>query len=94
MNFYNPYFMPYNYASRGLFSNLFRGINFSSILNGTSRTLNVINQAIPVVKEISPMIKNTKTIFRVMNEFNKSDNPKEVKQINKENYSDGPTFFK
>jgi hypothetical protein len=91
MNFYNPYFIPYGYASRGLFSNLFRGINFSSILNGTSRTLNVINQAIPVVKEISPMIKNTKTIFKVMNEFNKTDNKKEVKE---EVYNNGPTFFR
>ena len=88
MNFYNPYFVPY--ASHGLFSNLFRGINFSSILNGTSRTLNVINQAIPVVKEISPMIKNTKTMFKVMSEFNKTDN----REIKKETYNDGPTFFK
>ena len=39
MNFYNPYYMPYMYTKGGLFSNLFKGINFSSILNGASKTL-------------------------------------------------------
>ncbi|MBR1377480.1 MAG: hypothetical protein IJ565_06705 [Bacilli bacterium] len=100
MNFYNPYYVPYTYASRGLFSNLFRGISFSSILNGAGRTLNVINQAIPVVKEISPMIKNTKTMFRVMNEFKKVDTENTYSANNNHNeeatyeYTNGPTFFK
>ena len=93
MNFYNPYYMPYTYTSRGLLGGLFRGINFTSILNGAQRTLNVVNQAIPVFKEISPIIKNAKTMFRVVNEFNKSDKSNSnIKEINS-NYSDGPTFF-
>ena len=94
MNFYYPYYMPYNVAPRGLFSNMFRGISFSSILNGAQRTLNVVNQAIPVVKEIRPMIKNTKTMFKVMNEFKKDDDitPTTPKESNYE-YTNGPTFF-
>src|SRR5574344_1896186 len=81
MNFYNPYFMPYNIgmganAGRGLLSSLFgRGITFTSILSGAQKTLNVVSQAIPVVKEVSPMIKNTKTMFKIMNEFKKVDTP-------------------
>ena len=96
MNFYNPYYMPYTYARTGLFSNLFKGINFSSILNGASKTLNVVNQAIPVFKEISPIVKNAKTMFRVASELNKPNISKtNVSTIKDEYiYQDGPTFFK
>lgn len=83
MNFYNPYlsYMPYTAAKTGLFSRLFRGgINFSSILNGTSKVLNVANQAIPIVKQASPLLKNAKTMFKVMNEFRKVETP--TKEIN------------
>ena len=94
MFYYNPYYMPYTYASKGIFSNIFKGINFTSILNGASKTLNVVNQAIPVFKEISPMIKNTKTMFRIVNEFNKEETPKaNVEKNAKQSYNEGPTFF-
>ena len=75
-------------------------LSLSSIINGTSKTLNFVNQAIPVVKQVSPMMKNLKTMFNVMNEFKKSytnDNTKiELKQKNnnaKEENNYGPTFF-
>lgn len=88
MNFYNPYGVPLNGfgnfymptampAARtgGLFSRLFGGgINWSSIFNNTQKTLNFINQAIPVVKQATPLVKNARTMFRVMNEFRKSTN--------------------
>ena len=78
MNYY-PYFMSIPYTSNiptktGLFTNLFKGINFSSILNGTSKVLNVANQAIPLIKQAKPVINNAKTMFHVMNEFKKIDN--------------------
>lgn len=81
MYYYNPYMMMYPMASnatatKGLFRGLLgRGINWSSIISGTGKTLNIINQAIPVVKEISPVMKNARTMFRVMNEFKKADTP-------------------
>ncbi len=81
MNYYFPYNMGYPMlnaprASTGLFSRIFRnGINWSGILNGTQRTLNIINQTIPTIKQISPVIKNAKTMFKVMNEFKKVDTP-------------------
>lgn len=85
MNFYNPYFSMAPYANMGtnamrggLFRGLLRGtsgINWSSILNNTQRTLGIINQAIPVVKQITPVMRNAKTMFQVMNEFKKVDNP-------------------
>ncbi|MBO5096252.1 MAG: hypothetical protein J6B98_05210 [Bacilli bacterium] len=79
MNYY-PYMnmmsIPYATmpAKTGFFSNLFKGINFSSILNGTGKVLNIANQAIPLIKQAKPVINNAKTMFQVMNEFKKIDN--------------------
>ncbi len=91
MNFYNPYYMPYMATSKGLFSNIFGKISFSSILNGTQKTLNIVNQAIPLVKQVSPMIKNAKTLFKITNEINKPDNISITN--NTISNTEGPVFF-
>ena len=76
-------------------------ITFSSILNGTSKTLGVINQAIPVFYQVKPIWNNAKTMFRVAKEINSSNKTttnqkKEVitnnNETKKEN-SNSPTFF-
>lgn len=77
---YGPFYgMPYyNYTSpikTGLFSKLFGGLNIGSILNGTQKTLNFVNQVIPVVKQVQPIMNNAKTMFKVMNEFKRDDKP-------------------
>ena len=59
----------------GLFKSLFGNLNLSTILSGTSKTLNVVNQAIPLVRQAGPMMKNARTMFRVMNEFKKVESP-------------------
>ena len=103
---YQPY---YPYASNtGILRGLFRGgISFSDILNGTNKTLNVINQIIPIVKQVGPTVQNAKTMFRVMNEFKKFDTPKKTnanQQVVNQNIQkepehpkyeslSGPTFF-
>lgn len=48
-------------------------LTWTGFLNGASKTLGVINQAIPVVYQIKPIVNNAKTMFRVMKEINKSD---------------------
>lgn len=83
MNFYNPYYNMYPYvtsqiAKPGIMSRLFgglKGINFSSILSGTQKTLGIVNQTIPLVKQATPIVKNAKTMFKVMNEFKRVDTP-------------------
>ena len=92
MNYYNPYFytVPMGIAESapkvGLLSRIFgkSSITFSSILNGTQKVLNVANQAIPLVKQARPMVNNAKTMFRIMNEFKRSD-IKQKKNSNKYN---------
>ena len=98
MNFYNPYLYSIPIETG---TNFFSKLSLSSIINGTSKTLNFVNQAIPVVKQVSPIIKNLKTMFNVMNEFKKTDIENTTiiennsftdnKQIEKN--TDGLTFF-
>ena len=73
------------------------------------KTLNIINQTIPVIKQVKPVVDNAKTMFRVMNEFKKIDlNTKQKeknvkidneitkekkKQVIKETNINNPTFF-
>ena len=54
-------------------TSLLSKLNFSSIINGTTKTLNLVNQAIPIVKQVSPVLKNAKTMFNIMNEFKKNE---------------------
>lgn len=83
--FYNmPFVNPYNAVgvasalprTGGLLSKLgLRNINFGNILTNTSKTLNVINQAIPVVKQVGPMFNNMKSILKVASLFNDATTP-------------------
>ena len=85
MNYNIPYYgtipisnamtLPVRGASGGIFSRLLGGLNVGSILTNTQKTLNVINQVIPIVKQANPLLKNAKTMFRVMNEFKKIEDP-------------------
>ncbi len=42
------------------------------ILNGISKTLGVVNQAIPLYKQAKPMIEKGRTLFKVAMEMTKS----------------------
>lgn len=46
-----------------------RGINWASLLGNASRALNVVNQAIPIVKEAGPMINNMKSMIKIASIF-------------------------
>ena len=93
--YYNSFF-PYNNGNNfikkglGLFS--LRNINWSNILNNTQKTLNVINQAIPVYYQVKPIWSNAKTMFRMVNAI-KDDNstPKNEKVIKKN--TNEPVFY-
>lgn len=98
MNFYNPYFYSAPIKSS---LGLTKKFNFSSLINGTTKVLNLINQGIPIIKQTYPVIRNVKTMFSVLNEFKKAEpvndktiTEKEIdtnpSEISTNNY---PTFF-
>lgn len=74
-------------------------VTFSGILNGASKTLGVINQAIPVFYQVKPIWNNARTMFRVVKEINNKDTSVNNSTSNntsvKENKEQGnsPTFF-
>ena len=81
-----------------------RGINWNNILNNTQRTLGIINQAIPIVYQVKPLLNNARTLFRVASALN-SNYDDEVNEVREEtnynsnvNYetkkdSNGPIFY-
>lgn len=72
----------------GLFRGLqiFKNIKFGAILDGTSKTLNVINQAIPVYYQVKPLVSNIKTLSKINNIISTGD-ANEDKYTNKNNNS-------
>lgn len=58
------------------------GLSFSKVLSGLSKALGVANQAIPLYKEIKPMVSNARKVLSVVKEFNKTNT---IKVTNKEN---------
>lgn len=65
------------YVRPSLFGRLFgatKTFNFSSFLDGTQKTLGVINQAIPIFYQVKPMFQNAKTMFKIADEIRKPTN--------------------
>lgn len=94
----------YPYPKVGLFSrfsNLAKGFSFTSFLDGTQKTLGVINQAIPIVYQVKPMFQNAKTIFKIADEINKPVTVNETSTVREEsnsistmqNNSNKPIFY-
>jgi len=102
--FNNPYNYPYidpSYMNmgrmpikQGLLSSL-KSIKWSNILNTTQKTLNVINQAIPVYYQIKPIWSNVKNLGKLMSVFNEPDNEDTTNLKNKveKEKTNSPTFF-
>ena len=91
---YNQYNMGIpNYMPR-------RSINFNNILNNTQRTLGIINQAIPIIYQVKPLLSNTRTLFRVASainsdneEVNNENNFESNEYYNEKKDSNGPIFY-
>ena len=61
-------------TSKGGFFKSLGAIKWGSILNNTQKTLNVINQAIPVYYQIKPICSNLKSFGKIMSIFSEPDN--------------------
>ena len=94
---YTNYYNLYGYNRRKFNLASLKKIDFNKILNGTSKTLNVINQAIPIYYQVKPIITNAKTFFKVANiiKNDTSTVTNVVKDVAKasEVATGNPTFF-
>ncbi len=75
----NP-FMRTGLLSRGL--NLTKAINWGGLLDGTQKTLGVINQAIPIVYQVKPIINNARTMFKIADEIRSPNRLNDANQNN------------
>lgn len=83
-----PYTNP-SIIEKGL--SFLKTIKWTEFLDGTSKTLGVINQAIPIVYQVKPVINNAKTLFKIANIINSPTN-----NTNKEeskNTNNSPIFY-
>ena len=103
-----PYYVPYGNMGRvplfGRMSNFFKSLKLGPFIDNTSKTLNVVNQAIPLVRNVRPMISNIKDVIRVSNIIKSNDHheldeglgmsEKDIKKETKTVIDDkAPTFF-
>lgn len=69
----------------GLFSRIgntlggLRSINWGGLINNTSKTLGIINQTIPLVKQVGPMVTNVRSMLRLVSVFkDETDTPQKI----------------
>jgi len=53
-------------SAGGLLKGITSKWSWNGFLTSTGKTLNVINQAIPIFYQVRPIVKNAKTMFRVL----------------------------
>lgn len=46
-----------------------KSINWGGLINNTSKTLGIINQTIPIVRQVGPMVNNMRSMLRVASLF-------------------------
>lgn len=92
-----------------MFGTMRSGITLSSVLSGISKGLGILNQAIPLYREIKPMIGSARKVMSVLQELkvnNNSNNTnnstsnnkttidiEENKKIVNESSQSAPVFF-
>lgn len=77
---FTPFYGAASATKQGLFSALKTKFNWSAILNGTQKTLNIVNQAIPLVYQVKPMVNNVKTVFKIIGAIKDDDTTQKYNQ--------------
>ena len=70
-----PYPTNPSILSKGL--SLLKNISWTNLLDGTGKTLGVINQAIPIVYQVKPLFGNFKTVMKILGGINSNDTSSE-----------------
>lgn len=86
----------YPYPNPSIFSkgiSLIKNIKWGTILDGTGKTLGVINQAIPIVYQVKPILNNAKTLFKIANVITTPDNATQKSTVNTKNLNNNSPIF-
>ena len=89
---------PNQFGSASMFTknlSTMRKINWSSLLDGTQKTLGVINQALPLIYQVKPIIDNAKTMFKIADVIKSPDmvSPNINNNVVNTNSSNRPIFY-
>lgn len=60
---------------------LFKGLNFTKIVSGVNNTLNIVNRAIPIYKQVTPIVKNVKSAFNTVGSIKEASKEAQLKEI-------------
>ena len=72
---------------------MLKSIQWGTLLEGTQKTLGVINQAIPIAYQVKPMMQNAKTLFRIANVMKEDEPIKTIKKEEDKTSSSKPIFY-
>ena len=78
---------------------LLKGLDIPKIIGGLSKTLNVVNQALPLYEQFKPILSNVKDLSKIINIINSPDKNSDNKikdkkiEIKKVSNNNLPTFF-
>ena len=73
-----------------------KNIGWSNLLDGTQKTLGVINQAIPIVYQVKPVVSNMRSVFKIANAIKAPDKPNTINNTNMNNNQSNlnkPVFY-
>lgn len=57
--------------------------SFVKVIGGISKTLNVVNQVIPIYKEAKPLVSNARNAINLLKEFSNNTTKKVIENTNK-----------
>lgn len=85
----------YNYIGDNMFgpNTVKSSLSLTKILGGLSKGLNIVNQAIPIYKEVKPLVGNAKKVMGILKEFNTPPKKEVTKKLKTITSSTNPTFF-
>lgn len=88
----------YSYTNPSIFQkgiSMIKGIKWGTLLDGTQKTLGVINQAIPVFYQVKPIISNAKSLLKIANVMNEKQSSKssQVKNTSNQSQNNSPVFY-
>ncbi len=89
--------MYFNSFNSGGLSKAIKSIDIASVLDGCQKTLGIINQAIPIIYQVKPLLSGAKTLFRIADALDVDDSKsgveKDIKTVNSNVGVNKPIFY-